>query len=171
MRILFSIVTILSLIFNVCCDSDDENTVSVPLKLGEREYTLTFPATHDAANEMARKFCKEKGEVESESGLNMCTQRLSQHLSKSVDNEKPRATTTKENIFSKKEEVIKVSLGIGGKVFDFEFEPDLESTNDAAKKFCVSQLETLNIQMNRLHDCVQPVEDHLKSIIRERKKK
>ena len=115
---------------------------------------------------MARKFCEEKGDVESKSGLDMCTQKLSQHLSKSIENVKPSPNTPKEKI--EKTEVIKVSLGIGGKVFDFEYEPEFESPNDAAKKFCMSRLSILNVQLSRLQDCIQPVQDHLESIIRKR---
>ena len=119
---------------------------------------------------MARKFCSEKSGVLFEGGdlqLSQCTSELGAYLTKELLKKK---TSKKRSKVQNNIETIKVSLGIGGIAYNFDFLLDLDSPHAAAQKFCSQNLNSLGISSHRLLDCIQPVEKHLDSILIERTK-
>jgi len=129
--------------------------IRVPLKLGDKEFTITFVATEMGAGNMARKFCAEQGPslgFTEATVLDGCVRGLSEYLRDAVRKEVGVPGGT----------VARVSMRVGGQTFDFSWDPTVRSTRDMAVQFCSEHGAQLNVKKDEMESsCVIPVAQYL----------
>ena len=142
-------------------------TIRVPLKLGDKEFAITFVATEMGAGNMARKFCSEQGPslgFTETTVLEGCVRGLSDYLRDAVrkevgpprDNRRPEGQST----------VARVSMRVSGQTFDFSWDPTLRSTRDMAVQFCSEHGAQFNVKKDDMESsCVIPVAQYLQQAV------
>jgi hypothetical protein len=135
--------------------------LTVPLKIGEDEFLITYGATEEAASEMAIRFCKEKGDTFGISESNFeedCVQPIGDYLRRSI----PSAPTDSSDDLPPPPSLlndVEVSMKIGEKIFDLEWNSRYNTPENMANQFCLEHAKAnLNIPVE---DCIAPVLNHL----------
>jgi hypothetical protein len=133
--------------------------ISVPLRIGEDEFIITYAPTDGAASEMAVRFCKEKGSTFGISEDNFqtdCVIPIGDYLRRSI----PEVAS--DDILPSQPAIlndVEVSMKIGEKIFDLAWNSKYNSAENMARQFCLQHADTsLNIAVE---DCIPPVQNHL----------
>lgn len=134
--------------------------ISVPLRIGEDEFLITYTATEAAASEMAVRFCKERGGtfgITDDNFQTDCVIPIGDYLRRSVptmtinDDLPPQPSLLND---------VEVSMKIGDKIFDLAWNSKYNSAENMARQFCLQHAsQSLNIA---IEDCIPPVQNHLK---------
>ena len=142
-------------------DTAQSSELTVPLKIGEDEFLISYEATEEAASEMAVRFCKEKGETFgiSESNFQVdCVQPIGDYLRRSI----PTAPMDSDNNLPPPPSLlndVEVSMKIGEKIFDLAWNSRYNTPENMANQFCLEHAkQNLNIPVE---DCIAPVLNHL----------
>lgn len=158
-----------------CVVENDIAEITVPLKFGESELQLSFPATHSDADIMARKFCTEKV-MYNEKQLKECLDVVGSYLKSSVDKHIKGSSSNKKkssiddedfegnednevgaSLAPPKREFLTITLQIGYTVYEVEYNFEDQSAIDVASVFCKQNMEKLGITIASLQSCVDPV--------------
>lgn len=149
--------------------------ISVPIKYGSKEQTLTFPSTVGDAEHMAKTFCVDKGIDAGEELYDSCFDTLKEYLTGAVKkrNKSKRKSRTIHS-FSDHEgvpkdtsstptkvDILQVTLGIGGSQHTIEYKHTEESSQVAASRFCTDNMKLFGVTVATLHNCIDPVVQQL----------
>lgn len=148
--------------------------VSAPIKYGEKELVLDFPATYEDARYMALKFCKEKLNLVDQSAEKAnCVRTLSKYLENEVDKflEKNTAKPPKPISQVAKDRTVKAVLDIAGNRYDVVYNPVDTSASAAAMEFCTKHHSTFGITAADMQRCTEPVSARLLEIEKENNNK
>jgi len=136
--------------------------IRVPLKLGDKEFAITFQATEMGAQNMAARFCREQGTslgLTAPAEVDGCIGRLGAYLRDAVRREVTGTSLTQS---STEVATVKASLKVGASVFDFTWSPALRSTRDMAQQFCSTHGPSLNVRIPEdLDSCIANVSEYL----------
>jgi len=140
----------------------DVPAIRVPLKLGDKEFAITFQATEMGAQNMAARFCREQGTslgLTAAAEIEGCIGRLGAYLRDAVRREVTGASLAPS---SSEVATVKVSLKVGTSVFDFTWSPAVRSTRDMAQQFCSTHGPSLNVRIPEdLDSCIANVSEYL----------
>lgn len=148
------LLVVVSFLLYALCIYSEEVEITVPLKFGDTDLQLSFPANRNAALNMAEKFCIEKA-MASESQMDSCLETIGEYLASAVEkhNKKTKFVAPDAN----EEEVLTISLQIGTIVYDLEYKYELQSSEEAALQFCTKNMKSLGITDHSIRSCVDPV--------------
>ena len=137
--------------------------LSVPLKIGEEEFLITYEATEEAALEMAVRFCTERGDTFGISEANFqvdCVVPIGDYLRRSIptrpdNNDSNDGLPPPPSLLND----VEVSMKIGEKIFDLSWNSRYNTPENMARQFCLEHAkQNLNIPVE---DCIVPVLNHL----------
>lgn len=133
--------------------------ISVPLRIGEDEFLITFTATEEAASEMAVRFCKERGStfgITDDNFQTDCVIPIGDYLRRSVPTRAIEDLPPSPSLLND----VEVSMKIGDKIFDLAWNSKYNSAENMARQFCLQHAsKSLNIAIEA---CIPPVQNHLK---------
>lgn len=133
--------------------------ISVPLRIGEDEFLITFTATEEAASEMAVRFCRERGTtfgITDDNFQTDCVIPIGDYLRRSVPTKAIEELPPSPSLLND----VEVSMKIGDKIFDLAWNSKYNSAENMARQFCLQHAsQSLNIAIEA---CIPPVQNHLK---------
>ena len=142
-------------------DTTQPTELTVPLRIGEDEFLITYGANQEAASEMAVRFCREKGDTFGISESNFeedCVQPIGDYLRRSIPSTPVDSSDDLPPPPSLLNDV-EVSMKIGEKIFDLAWNSRFNTPENMANQFCSEHAKAnLNIPVE---DCIGPVLNHL----------
>ena len=157
---------IIFLLVTITC-AVDENAMTIPLKIGKNEYSLSFSATIFGAINMANRFCTEKGNVFN-IDVNLfdleedCIVPISKYLQDKV---KLRLNQI-ANLKSSQSKDLIIDLEISKNHYKIRINPEIDETQIIATEFCNENLVELGISFDNLRDsCVNQINEHLENVV------
>ena len=140
-----------------------QGLVSVPLKIGDLEYSVTLQPTAEGVAEMSRRFCAERAsefldDVSADGGLeSVCVVPVYNYLENAVmAMKRPDAPPT-----------LKVPVSIGGTQYEITFPRSDIGAMRMASEFCLKEGTKIGITADTFYDrCLLPLGDYLKTAVR-----
>lgn len=147
-----------------------EPDMSVPLKVGEREFTITYQPTSVAAEATAELFCRDHGPkfgITAATFIEECVSPVFEYLKGAATREAASRATRRRQLSEAEEKArqlalqpddIQVPMKIGEVTYNISWNSQRTNARNMAIKFCTEQGETINASFD---DCLSPVEAHL----------
>lgn len=138
--------------------------LTVTLDIGTSKYEVQFSPSQTTPQDAARSFCIRHAAAlgVSEATLNNCVEPVVEHLVAAVQRHstpvKPVAPPATQPV---PDDVLRVTMTIGGNEFEIRFPPATTTAESAARDFCVKHAEILGVTRETFSDCLTPVMQYL----------
>lgn len=137
-----------------------EATVTVPMRVGDRDYTLQFTPQRTSPAQVATQFCIEQGSSLgfNNDNVNTCIEPIAQYLAGAIQNKGQTASVNQKAAASTEKNPLEVTLTVAGVEYGLSFDPFVVSSRAVAEEFCSSKGAELGVtNANFVSSCVEPV--------------
>lgn len=145
--------------------------LTTPLKVGEKQYTITFSGTNEGAMDAANGFCLEKGnefDITEENFNDACLQPISSFLKEVIVKEQSKKEPVEVEKKPPVKKMMNISIDILGQAYSLSFDVE-EEPMKTAEDFCENEIAAV-VGKGQIKKCVDAVHDVIVQTIDSSKK-